>query len=295
MFNENLKKYRLDKNLSQEQLAEKLYVRRQTVSKWEKGVNEPDFDTLKKISQILEVSIETLLDDSGANYEHKLDKKNARLNAISDKLFFSDLLLWIFCCTAVFIILGALPKNIPAHWNANGVADRYGSRFEVLLHLVSFAVFFAVDAIVYFTVKNNSKILNARLASAIVSGVAIAIQLSYLIFIVVLYCSYFVKSAVSVCTNFAIGALLSFSVAMFPKFTPQNVIIGVRTNFTLSSKTAWNKVNLFASLFLGATSLILLSIKIIVDYKYDFILMIVYLVPFVATLIFHEVLRKKQK
>lgn len=294
MFNENLKKYRLDKNLSQEQLAEKLYVRRQTVSKWEKGANEPDFDTLKKISQILEVSIETLL-DSGASYEHKLDRKNARLNAICDKLFFSDLLLFIFCCAAVFIILGALPQIIPAHWNATGVIDRYGSKFEVLLHLVSFAVFFIVDAIIYFTVKNNRKVRNERMASAIASGAAITMQLAYLIFIVVLYCSYFVKSTVSVCTNFAIGAILACSVAMFPKFTPQNVVVGVRTNFTLSNKTAWYKVNLFASLFWGITSLALLAVNVAVDFKYDFVLIAVYLVPLAATLIFHEILRKKQK
>ena len=61
MFGDNLKKARKDKGLSQEALAEKINVVRQTISKWEKGLSIPDGDMLIKLSQVLEVPVETLL------------------------------------------------------------------------------------------------------------------------------------------------------------------------------------------------------------------------------------------
>ena len=47
-LNEKLKELRIRSNMSQEQLAEQLHVTRQTVSKWEQGINQPDIYTLKK-------------------------------------------------------------------------------------------------------------------------------------------------------------------------------------------------------------------------------------------------------
>lgn len=61
MFGDNLKKARKEKGLSQEALAEKINVVRQTISKWEKGLSIPEGDMLIKLSQVLEVSVETLL------------------------------------------------------------------------------------------------------------------------------------------------------------------------------------------------------------------------------------------
>lgn len=57
----NLKKFRLAKNLTQDALAEKLYVTRQTVSGWENDRTQPDIEMLCKISEVLEVSVETLI------------------------------------------------------------------------------------------------------------------------------------------------------------------------------------------------------------------------------------------
>ena len=61
MFGDNLKKVRKEKGLSQEALAEKINFVRQTISKWEKGLSIPDGDMLIKLSQVLEVPVETLL------------------------------------------------------------------------------------------------------------------------------------------------------------------------------------------------------------------------------------------
>lgn len=62
MINENIQKARKEKGISQEELAIKLNVVRQTVSKWEKGLSVPDADVLIQIADLLEVSVNKLLD-----------------------------------------------------------------------------------------------------------------------------------------------------------------------------------------------------------------------------------------
>ena len=66
MFQDNVKKYRKAKHLSQEDFAMKLNVVRQTVSKWEKGFSLPDVQMLLQIAQVLEVSVNDLLADAQA-------------------------------------------------------------------------------------------------------------------------------------------------------------------------------------------------------------------------------------
>ena len=56
-----LKQYRKEKNLTQEALAEKLYVTKQAVSKWENDRGLPDIETYKDLSRLLGVSVDTLL------------------------------------------------------------------------------------------------------------------------------------------------------------------------------------------------------------------------------------------
>lgn len=55
-------KKRKEKNLTQEQLADELNVARQTVSKWETGETIPDVDSLKKLANLLEFSIDEALE-----------------------------------------------------------------------------------------------------------------------------------------------------------------------------------------------------------------------------------------
>ena len=61
MLSENLARIRKEKGLTQEALAVKLNVVRQTVSKWEKGIAVPDADTLCAIADALDVSAAQLL------------------------------------------------------------------------------------------------------------------------------------------------------------------------------------------------------------------------------------------
>ena len=66
MLSENIKIIRKSKGLSQEELAERLNVVRQTVSKWEQGLSVPDADLLVSISEVLGVPVSTLLGEAAA-------------------------------------------------------------------------------------------------------------------------------------------------------------------------------------------------------------------------------------
>ena len=62
----NLKKYRVEKNLTQQQIAERLNLSPQSVSKWECGQSVPEIDKLCAVAEILEVSLDVLLEDRPA-------------------------------------------------------------------------------------------------------------------------------------------------------------------------------------------------------------------------------------
>ncbi|MDR2196710.1 MAG: helix-turn-helix domain-containing protein [Coriobacteriales bacterium] len=61
MFYEKLKECREQLSLSQEDIAKTLHVTRQAVSKWERGINEPDLETIVRLSDLYGVTIDTLL------------------------------------------------------------------------------------------------------------------------------------------------------------------------------------------------------------------------------------------
>ena len=62
MLGERIRQFRKEKGMSQAQLAERLHVVRQTVSKWEKGASVPDAELLLQLARALDVPAERLLD-----------------------------------------------------------------------------------------------------------------------------------------------------------------------------------------------------------------------------------------
>lgn len=75
-FSEKVRKLRIRKGLSQEELAEKLDVSRQTVSKWEAGSSLPEIEKLIFLSDFFQVSIDYLLRDKqiNTNFSEDLDR-----------------------------------------------------------------------------------------------------------------------------------------------------------------------------------------------------------------------------
>lgn len=78
-LNEKIKEYRKTFDLSQEQLAEKLGVSRQVVTKWENEEGMPEIGNLKAISKLIGISIDYLLDD-GKKLEYPMKRRCLRCN-----------------------------------------------------------------------------------------------------------------------------------------------------------------------------------------------------------------------
>ena len=85
MFNENLKTIRKAKGYTQEELAIKIHVVRQTISKWEKGLSVPDADTLSKLADVLEINVSELL-GSEIKEETNKNEVSEQLAKISEQL-----------------------------------------------------------------------------------------------------------------------------------------------------------------------------------------------------------------
>ena len=156
MLNENIKAIRKSKGLSQEELAVKLNVVRQTVSKWELGLSVPYSDLLISLSEALETPVSVLLGETVS--EAKADD----LKAISEKLEIINLqlaqrtetrrkiwhwLLILFCIMIITIFSVIIVLNSPyANWDYN---DPETAVFGVVFH--AFEWLFVRAAPVLFT------------------------------------------------------------------------------------------------------------------------------------------------
>ena len=105
-FNEKLQSLRKSKGLTQEELAEVLYVSRTAISKWESGRGYPSIDSLKDISKFFSVSIDDLL--SGEKLLSLAEKENkSNIRNICDLLFgIVDL------CSFILVVLPLYPNTI---------------------------------------------------------------------------------------------------------------------------------------------------------------------------------------
>lgn len=85
MLNENIKNLRKNKGYTQEELANKLNVVRQTISKWEKGYSVPDAELLKKLAEVLETDVSQLL-GSTIEADANFDVVAEQLSRINEQL-----------------------------------------------------------------------------------------------------------------------------------------------------------------------------------------------------------------
>lgn len=176
-FNENLKRLRQRKNLTQDQLAEKLYISRQSISKWEQGVAEPNLETINKLTEILDCTIGDLIGGETAAHSSALTPaqrnddpnqaqavtpaKDAKLAALAKKAQpssdteksrqkrLADLILWLSALPLLISIV-ALPfiksKFVLPIWGANPI-------FYIILS----ALVFVLVGGLFFTYANNKK------------------------------------------------------------------------------------------------------------------------------------------
>ena len=131
-LNEKLQELRKSKGMTQEELAEVLYVSRTAISKWESGRGTPSIDSLKQISAFFSVSIDDLLSAekalSLAEQEHKVCQQN-------------QIHLWngiIDICSAGLIFLPLYPNvvgQIVCAVNLFSYANRFNRSICMLLFL----------------------------------------------------------------------------------------------------------------------------------------------------------------
>ena len=89
-LSDNIKKLREEQNLTQQQLADKLYVSRQTVCRWENGSRCPDLITAKKLALELNVSMDDLISDEDVN-DNQMNFKIWKSERIQNRIHLQEL------------------------------------------------------------------------------------------------------------------------------------------------------------------------------------------------------------
>ena len=107
-ISKNIKRLRMLQNMSQEELAQKLFVSRQAVSSWENNRTQPDLDMIQKIAELFGVEVEELL------YGEKRNTKLEESVRTSKTLFMVFSILGsLFVGAGVIILMVALWDKFP--------------------------------------------------------------------------------------------------------------------------------------------------------------------------------------
>ena len=132
MFGDNLKTIRKQKGFSQEALAERLHIVRQTISRWEKGLSVPDAEMLIQLADILDTTVAILLgkavdieDESNRNtISAQLEQLNALLaekNRRSRKIWRTIVivLLSFFVVSVSLVVIGVYLYSFETNFSIN--------------------------------------------------------------------------------------------------------------------------------------------------------------------------------
>ncbi len=149
-FHEKLQELRKNRGLTQEELAECLYVSRTAISKWESGRGYPSIDSLKEISKFFSVSIDDLLSgDKLLSIAEKENKANLRRMC--------DLVLGIVdLCSVILIILPLYPNKMDGFvYSVNLFSYTQITSVNRLLYWGIFITLIIIGIIQLLTLKNR--------------------------------------------------------------------------------------------------------------------------------------------
>ncbi len=103
-FNERLLNLRKKNGWSQEELGYKIYVSRQTVSKWESGQTTPELEKLRLLAKLFEISVDELIrDDESEENKSSIEKKKSGKKKIKRKIILVILIVFILLYIGIFI------------------------------------------------------------------------------------------------------------------------------------------------------------------------------------------------
>lgn len=156
-FGEKLKHLRQQNGLTQEALADKLFVTRTAVSKWETDKGLPSIDSLKLISQLFGVSMDELIGEGDIETGRRLEEKRARVmygialgfialaTAFALLAYFLEQPLWSVggaVAAAMYVLFGVLSKPRHRRFSAKKLLLPYVfSRIVVLLFVIGLILF----------------------------------------------------------------------------------------------------------------------------------------------------------
>lgn len=104
-LNAQIKKYRTELNLSQEELAEKVYVTRQTISNWENGKSYPDIHSLLLLSSLFNVSLDQLIKGDIETMKEIINEQEVKKFNYYGNIFSIHFLILILSAAPLFIWL----------------------------------------------------------------------------------------------------------------------------------------------------------------------------------------------
>lgn len=141
-FNQKLQALRKDKGLTQEELAEALFVSRAAVSKWESGRGYPSIDSLKDISVFFSVSIDDLL--SGEKLLSLAEHDNqTKIRNICDLLFgISDLF------SVLLVVLPLYPNSLNGYvYSVSLLNFTQASKYTTIVYWCMFVALFVLGGL----------------------------------------------------------------------------------------------------------------------------------------------------
>ena len=167
-FGEQLRRAREEKGMTQQSLAEQLYVTRQAVSRWECGDRYPDLLTTKKISQILEVSLDDLL--SGKEMEKVVER-----NPVIEKKSVNNIMiaLYAFVVISFFITIVDIIIRFPLQSEMidyNDIQAIVINVLALLIQIVSFAYGFVNAIRGMLSPKRMGAVITAFFAATCITG-----------------------------------------------------------------------------------------------------------------------------
>lgn len=252
-FNEKLKSLRETKHLTQEDVAEQLSISRQSVSKWEQGINEPDIETLKRLCIILNCSIEELVDDDKEIASKRVDgdKKRAK------PLFGASLSLSIFAALAIPAFLAYAQDEIIVHWAGDGsttLGPKWMMLVLLLLPFISVVMTLFYNLILCKKPAFRGYRTHLGIFALVLSGLLSALSI-VLCFLMSAAHNKGEPSFTNLLVAIVPALLLSVAPFSHPYFNEMNLLLGFRSSFTFSSETAWKKVNTVSATVLTLSAL----------------------------------------
>lgn len=138
-----IKKFRENVNLSQEELAEKVYTSRQTISNWENDKTYPDINSLKLLSNIFDVSLDNLIEGDIESMKKKVEENDIKgFKTLS----------WIFTIEMLIMILSVYPLI--------KFAGIIGIAIWILFAIITISTAFAIERIKkYYNIQTLKEII----------------------------------------------------------------------------------------------------------------------------------------